>query len=138
MIFLSSFILRQPLVEPTQIRLVHSLNTVLKQCRKPCGKGCSDMGTGWPWSLHACSRRLLDKLQADTADFLFKPDFILEISGQPNIEQSLHFTAQSMASPRAPRIKPDDLIPGSGPWYPRAFHGYSVGPGGEDCCAIKM
>ena len=51
--------------------------------------------------------------------FCFKPDFNLERFGQPNIDPNSRFTAQSMASSRAAHIGPDDLIPGSGRWYPQ-------------------
>ena len=74
--------------------------------------------TVWPRSSHAHSGSRLGKLQAATADFVFKPDFNLERFGQPNIEQNSRFTAQLMASSRAVRIGPDNLIPGSGRRYP--------------------
>merc|ERR1712086_982204 len=97
--------------------------------------------TVWPRSSHARSRPRLGKLQAATADFVFKPDFNLERFGQPNIEQNSRFTtAQLMASLRAVRIGSENLIPESGRRYPQklvVICGYSVGPGGEDRCAIK-
>ena len=75
--------------------------------------------TLWLWILRARSGLGLGKLQAATADFVFKLDFNLEIFGQPNIEPNTHFTAQLMPSSRAADNDPDDLIPGNGRRYPQ-------------------
>ena len=72
----------------------------------------------WLWCSCARSGSRLGTLQAATADFNFKPGFNLERCGQPNIRPNSRFALQSMASSRAERIGPGDLMPGSGRGYP--------------------